>query len=119
MIIRERRVQLSPVLVPYPVFAVLSTGDNEVVTWVPVTTKDYSVMSFPLDLLISRNGRQNDQVLVGAIEDLVILWAPAHAINWLVALNQGRSEHTSLGPDLDLAILSRGGQSSSFVAPSN
>jgi hypothetical protein len=40
-------------LIPYSILTVLTSWDDEVVTWIPVTCKHHSIMSFPLERLIT------------------------------------------------------------------
>ena len=76
MIVRERVVELAAELIPHAVLAVLSSGDNQVVCGVPIASKDDSIVSLPADLLVSRQGRLDDQVLVAAVKDSVTVGRP-------------------------------------------
>ena len=47
---------MAAILVPDTVLAVLTTRDDEVVGWVPVAAEDDTVVSLPLDLLVTWKG---------------------------------------------------------------
>ena len=76
MIVREGVVELAAELIPHAVLAVLSSGDNQVVCGVPIASKNDSIVSLPADLLVSRQGRLDDQVLVAAVQDGVTVGRP-------------------------------------------
>ena len=76
MIVREGVVELAAELIPHAVLAVLASGDNQVVCGVPIASKDDSIVSLPADLLVSRQGRLDDQVLVAAVKDSVTIRRP-------------------------------------------
>ena len=76
MIVREGVVELAAELIPHAVLAILSSGDNQVVCGVPIASKDDSIVSLPADLLVSRQGRLDDQVLVAAVQDGVTIRRP-------------------------------------------
>jgi hypothetical protein len=96
VVIWQTAVKLSSVLVPDSVLAVLSSRDDHVVGWVPVSSQDDSVMSFPRYFLVSWEGRDNGDVLFRSVENRVILWRPAEAIDRFGALDKSRSNHTRL-----------------------
>ena len=73
-------------------------------------------MGLPLHLLVARQGRDDGEVLVRAVEDGVILRRPDQAVNRLTALNHLRAHHTATRPGLDLAVFS-GSCESSFITP--
>ena len=76
MIVREGVVELAAELIPHAVLAILSSGDNQVVCGVPIASKDDSIVSLPADLLVTRQGRLDDQVLVAAVQDGVTVGRP-------------------------------------------
>ena len=76
MIVREGVVELAAELIPHAVLAILSSGDNQVVCGVPIASKDDSIVSLPADLLVTRQGRLDDQVLVAAVQDGVTIRRP-------------------------------------------
>ena len=64
MVVWLRVVELTPILVPNSVLAILSARNDEVVGGVPVTAQYNSVMCFPLNLLVSWKSRDDRQILV-------------------------------------------------------
>lgn len=69
MIIRLRIIQLAAIVVPDSIFAVLTTGDNEIVGGVPVAAEDDAVMGFPAILFISWKGRNYSQIFIRCVEN--------------------------------------------------
>lgn len=75
-------------------------------------------MSLPRQLLVvAGHGRVDGQALVLAVEKGIILGVPADAVNGLATVDKLGTEHTTLGPDLDLTVLAGGSKSSTLVTP--
>lgn len=96
MIVRQGVVELAAELIPHAILAVFSRGDNQVVCGVPIASKDDSIVGLPADLLVSRQGRLDDQVLVATVKDGVTVGRPDQAVNWFAALDDLSSEHALL-----------------------
>ena len=52
-------------------------------------------MSFPLSLLVAWESWQDSKRLFRAIEDVIVLGTPANTIDWLITIDDLRSEGTS------------------------
>ena len=75
-------------------------------------------MSLPRQLLVvAGHGRVDGQALVLAIEKGIVLGVPADAVNGLATVDKLGTEHTTLGPDLDLTVLAGSSKSSSLITP--
>jgi hypothetical protein len=106
MVVRLGVIELATILIPNSVLAVLSGRDDKVVGWVPVTSKHYTVMGFPVDLLIAWESWDDSQIFVRAVQYGIVLGAPANTIDWFVSIDELRTKHTSSGPNLDLSVFS-------------
>ena len=87
MIIGKRIVKLATELIPNAIFAVFTSRDNKIVGWIPIACKYNSIMCFPGNLLVSRERRLNDQVLIATVENSIAIWGPDQTINGFTALN--------------------------------
>lgn len=95
VVIWGRVVELSTVLIPDSILAILTARDDQIVCRIPVASKDDSVVGFPLGLLVSWEGWKDGQHLLRSVEDRIVLWAPAHAVDSFGAVDHLRSECTS------------------------
>ena len=75
-------------------------------------------MSLPLDLLVARESWLDDQVLVCAVKDGIVLRRPHDTVDRLATLNDLRSHHSSSRPGLDLTVFT-GCSQRSFITPFN
>lgn len=116
MIVWQRVVQLAAKLIPDAILAVFAGGDDKVISRVPITGQDNAIVCLPADLLVSRQGGLNNEVLVAAVQNSITVWRPDQAVDRLAALNDLSSEHAAARPGLDLTILTSGGKSA-LVAP--
>ena len=73
-------------------------------------------MGLPRDLLVTRQGWLNDQVLIATVEDSVTIWGPDEAVDGLASLDDLGAKHATTRPSLDLAILASCGQCA-LIAP--
>ena len=73
MVIRQRVVKLSTELVPDAILRVFTSRNNQIVGRVPVACQNDAIVSFPANLLVSRQSWFNDQVLVTAVENGVAI----------------------------------------------
>ena len=87
MIIGKRIVKLATELIPNAIFAVFTGRDDKIVGWIPIAGKYNSIMSFPGNLLVSRERRLYDQVLIATVENSIAIWGPDQTINGFTALN--------------------------------
>jgi hypothetical protein len=60
VVIGERGVELATILIPDTVLAVFTTADDQVAGWIPVCLKHNAIMGLPLDLFVSRQGRNDN-----------------------------------------------------------
>lgn len=116
MIVRKRVVKLATELIPDAVLGIFTSGHNKVVGGVPVTGKHNTIVSFPLNLLVSWQGWLNNEVLVTAVKNSITVWGPYKAVDRLSTLDNLGTEHTATRPGLDLTILS-GSCKSAFITP--
>lgn len=119
VVIRRWVIKLPSILVPYSVFTVLTTRNNQVICGVPVTTKYYTIMSFPLSLFVSGKSWQDSQHLFRCIKNWIIFWTPAHSINSLVRIDDLGSQSTTSGPNFNLSIFSCSSKGGTLITPLN
>ena len=117
VVIRRRVIKLSTVLIPNSVLAIFTARNDQIVGRVPVTPEDYSIMGFPLGLFVSWESWKDSQHLLRSVEDRIVFWAPAHAIDSFAAVDDLRSECTSSRPYFDLTIFSSSGKGGTFITP--
>ena len=87
MIVWQRVVQLTAKLIPDTILAVFTCGDDKVISRVPITGQDNAIVCLPADLLVSRQGGLNNEVLVAAVQNSIAIWRPDEAIDGLASLN--------------------------------
>jgi hypothetical protein len=69
MIVGKTAVKLAAVLVPHAVLAILTTGNNQVASRVPVSLEHDTIVGLPLNLLVAGKSGHNDKILVRAVKD--------------------------------------------------
>jgi hypothetical protein len=87
MVVGRRAIKLAAILIPDSVSAVFTTRYNNVITWVPITTKYDSIMSLPCKRFVSWESWDDGQVLVTSIQERIVFRAPNDSINRLASLN--------------------------------
>jgi hypothetical protein len=95
MIIGGRAIELSPILVPYSVPAIFSARYDYMIARVPVTVQHDAIVSLPGQRLVTRESRNNSEVLIAAVEKRITLWAPYNTINGFASLNDCRPKHAT------------------------
>mmetsp|Transcript_85088 Transcript_85088/g.259975 ORF Transcript_85088/g.259975 Transcript_85088/m.259975 type:complete len:205 (+) Transcript_85088:1610-2224(+) len=114
---RRAAKQGAAVGVPDLVLAILAARQDRVVHERPIQLHDEAVVRLPLRLLLARlDGLQVD-LRLAAEQDVLAVRRPAHRIDRARHLRQRRPQHAAPRPDLDRAVLARGGDGGAVVTP--
>lgn len=116
LIVSGRAVELSSETVPDSILTVFSSRDDSVVSWTPVTMKNDSIMSFPVNHFLAGDRRLNVEILTRAVKNLIVR-TPHNTVDGVRPIDEGGSIDSTLTPELDKPVLTSSCESSAIITP--